>query len=965
MTKYVLVVLGASSLLGLGCGGNHTVRRDGGGSDAGPSDQKTEAARPDLAGDTARESTPDSAPDTTPDSAPDLRADGADARDTGPVDTYEAPAPTFTVGGTITGLTGGGLVLQNNAGDNLTVTAGATTFTFGGRLAGGAAYAVTVLTQPTAPSQTCTVAAGSGNLGNADVTSVAITCVTRTFTVGGTISGLTGTGLVLRNNGGDDLTVTAGATAFTFATSVASGSPFAVVVQTQPSAPTQTCVVAGGTGTVGAADVASVTVNCTVNTYTVGGTISGLAGTVVLRNSGGDDRSLTASGTFAFATPVASGAPFAVTVFTQPTVPSQTCTVTAGTGTGTVGAANVTSVVVACVTNRFAVKAAVSGLAGTGLHLLNGSDDLAVAGDGTVTFATSVASGDSYAVSVSAQPSALSQTCVVTSGGSGAITSADVTAQITCTTNSYAVRATVSGLAGTGLRVANGTDSVAVSADGTVTVSAAVTSGGSYAVSVAAQPAGPTQTCVVSSGGSGTVSSASVTAQITCTTNRYAVKATVSGLAGAGLRVANGTDSVAVGASGTVTVSATVASGASYAVSVAAQPAGPTQTCVVSSGGSGTVTSADVTAQITCTTNQYAVKAAVTGLSGTGLMVANGTDAVAVAADGTVTVSAAIASGASYAVSVSAQPAGQTCTTTAPASGTVAAADLTVAITCVANKYKVRGTIAGATGSITLHNGAENLTVPSGAFAFVTEYVDGTAYAVTITAANANTCTLTGASGTLAGADAVVTINCHPTASLVYYFPFDGDANDASGGGHHGTVNGAVLTADRNGLADRAYAFDGGSSWIEAPGDALPISGSARTLTAWVKPAYDQGIWGIIHWGDGDCFGLMFGIALQGNAGFWGGCNDFISGLSIPVDTWSFVSVRFTPPNTVQVRVNADAESATIGDVDTTPSTLWIGAETTDNGNFRNYFGGALDSIRIYDVDLSDAEIDTIYNSLP
>jgi hypothetical protein len=68
----------------------------------------------------------------------------------------------------------------------------------------------------------------------------------------------------------------------------------------------------------------------------------------VLRNNGGDDLVRNATGAFAFATPVASGANYAVTVYAPPTNPYQICAVTSGSGT--IGAANVTSVSVSCVT---------------------------------------------------------------------------------------------------------------------------------------------------------------------------------------------------------------------------------------------------------------------------------------------------------------------------------------------------------------------------------------------------------------------------------------------------------------------------------------------------------------------------------------------------------------------------------------------------------------------------------------
>ena len=51
--------------------------------------------------------------------------------------------------------------------------------------------------------------------------------------------------------------------------------------------------------------------------------------------------------------------------------------------------------------------------------------------------------------------------------------------------------------------------------------------------------------------------------------------------------------------------------------------------------------------------------------------------------------------------------------------------------------------------------------------------------------------------------------NYVPTNGLVAFWPFNGNANDASGNGNNGAVNGATLTTDRNGNANSAYNFDG------------------------------------------------------------------------------------------------------------------------------------------------------------
>ena len=139
-----------------------------------------------------------------------------------------SPALTYTVGGTVTGLRGANLVLQNNGGDDIGVAADGS-FTFASSVAGGDSYAVTVANQPIGPWQTCTVTNGNGVVGTAEVTDVAVKCTTNGYAVGGTVSGLSGSGLVLQNNGGDDLPVAADGE-FRFTSPVPSGRGYDVTV---------------------------------------------------------------------------------------------------------------------------------------------------------------------------------------------------------------------------------------------------------------------------------------------------------------------------------------------------------------------------------------------------------------------------------------------------------------------------------------------------------------------------------------------------------------------------------------------------------------------------------------------------------------------------------------------------------------------------------------------------------------
>jgi hypothetical protein len=180
--------------------------------------------------------------------------------------------PRFTVGGTVVGLSGSGLVLQYNGGANLAVSAGATSFTFPTQANEGTAYVVSVATQPSTPSQTCTVGNATGTI-IAAVVSITVACTTNTYTVGGPIIGLSGSGLGLRLNSGDVLPITVGSTVYAFP-AVASGTAFSIAVASQPASPAQTCTVPNGTGVVGAINLTSVAVNCATQPPTVSLTVT-------------------------------------------------------------------------------------------------------------------------------------------------------------------------------------------------------------------------------------------------------------------------------------------------------------------------------------------------------------------------------------------------------------------------------------------------------------------------------------------------------------------------------------------------------------------------------------------------------------------------------------------------------------------------------------------------------------------
>jgi hypothetical protein len=608
-----------------------------------------------------------------------------------------------TVEVTVSGLVGDGLVLQNKGGDDLAID-GDGTFAFAESVPYGTAFDVTVLIQPTSPSQICVVTDGTGTV-DERLVHVTVDCTIGKYKVGGVVSGFKGVGLELQNNGGDDLVITENGS-FSFAMPLDSGEEFAVTVKSQPTGPSQTCVVTSGTGSVTSSHVTTVMVDCTVDTFTIGGTVSGLTGTVVLQNNLGDNLPLTANGAFTFATPIDSGATYSVTVLTQPTSPHQTCAVT--NASGQVWNGDVTNVRVVCSVNAYLIGGTVSGLAGTNLVLQNnGGDDLTLNANGMFAFATPVLSGGTFAVTIKDQPTNPWQTCTV-AGGTGSVVGANVsTVMIDCTTNLYTVGGNVTGLDGTGLQLSfNGGTPLPINANGTYAFPTSFPSGTSYTVTVVAQPTDNWQTCTVNNH-MGTVGGTDVTnVDVSCVTNTYTISGTVTGLAGGGLVLQNnGSDDLAVPTAGPIAFTTKVASGQPYSVSVLVQPSSPWQTCVVTNAA-GTVAGADITdVTVTCTTNMYSVGGTISGLTGTVVLRNNGGDDLTLMSNGPFTFQTELASNSTYLVTVvtPGTPA-QTCTV-APGtgSGTVTNADVTsVVVICNGTRtYNFTGAI-------------ESFTVPGG-----------------------------------------------------------------------------------------------------------------------------------------------------------------------------------------------------------------------------------------------------------
>jgi N-acetylneuraminic acid mutarotase len=658
----------------------------------------------------------------------------------------------YNIAVAVTGLAAAGLTLQDNGANTLSIASNGT-FNFNQPVASGSGYAVTVASQPL--GQTCTVSNGAGTVQSSNVTNIGVVCVSNLYQVGGTLSGLLpGRSIVLQNNGGSSTVVSTNG-AFVFAAPVASAAGYSVTILTQPVG--QTCSVAMGAGMVAGANVTSVAVACSDNTYDIQVTVSGLLrGGLSLQNNGADTLSIPTNNTYNFSTPVPSGSAYEVTVVTGP--PGETCSVS--NGSGTVGGADVTGIGVVCTPNAYSIGGSVTGLLnGNSVALLdNGGNSTTVSGNHGYTFSMDIASGSGYSVTVSSQPTG--QNCSV-SNGTGTVVSANVTnVLISCGDNEYNVQAAVSGLlsGNSVVLLDNGGDALTVAANGgPYTFATAVASGSPYDVTVQSVSAG--QTCGVANG-SGSIAGSNVTATVSCSANDYSIGGTVTGLLSGRSIVLedNNANATTVSSNTTFTFSTEIASGSGYAVAISTLPVG--QACSVANG-SGTVAAGNVTnVAVNCTDNTYDIGGTVTGLTGSGLVLQDESgDNLPLAASGSsfsYTFGTPIAAGSPYAVTVLDQPSGQYCTVS-NGSGTVAGSAVTNAnINCV-NTYSVGGTLAGlTTGSLVLQdNHGSNLPLTvDGSFAFTTPVADGSTYDVTVlTQPAGQDCTVSGGSGTVGTAN--------------------------------------------------------------------------------------------------------------------------------------------------------------------------------------------------------------------
>ena len=214
-----------------------------------------------------------------------------------------------------------------------------------------------------------------------------------------------------------------------------------------------------------------------------------------------------------------------------------------------------------------------------------------------------------------------------------------------------------------------------------------------------------------------------------------------------------------------------------------------------------------------------------------------------------------------------------------------------------------------------------------------------------------------------------------PTNGLVGYWPFNGNANDESGNGNNGVVNGATLTSDRFGNVGKALSFDGMSNYVEVPHSSTFNFTNKITISLWIKPntIFAPGVesyvlnkqsnygasqvgFHIYYWYNSSLGSMITFRCRNGNNSNWGGCS--YNSLSPFTNTWKNFILAY---DSVSMRIYIDGQFFT----SSSPENLGYNNASILIGKFISggYFKGDIDDIAIYNRALNSQEITQLYRS--
>jgi hypothetical protein len=194
---------------------------------------------------------------------------------------------------------------------------------------------------------------------------------------------------------------------------------------------------------------------------------------------------------------------------------------------------------------------------------------------------------------------------------------------------------------------------------------------------------------------------------------------------------------------------------------------------------------------------------------------------------------------------------------------------------------------------------------------------------------------------------------------LVAHYPFNGNAQDATGNGNDGTVNGATLTVDRFGNADSAYSFDkNGKNYISVP-DHQMLRPTQLTVATWVEPVSSAKWNTVLMKSTGGSWGGGYGITYYNTTeiGFYitqYNKNRLLG--KIDLKKWSHIVGTFDG-STMKLYINGELVGPSSGiKINHSTAPLYFGKSSS-----AYYWDGKIDDIRIYNRALSEDEIKTLY----
>ncbi len=706
-----------------------------------------------------------------------------------------APKP-YTLGGNISGLLASTTLFLHNGAD--TLSSGNGNFTFPTGVAYNSNFSVS-LVNPT--GQTC------GFTGNSDIgvmpatadLNVLVTCTTNNYSLGGAVSGLLSNTYVTLADGNDTVSLANGA--YMFPTSLPYARAYSVGM-TNPNG--QTCVFnpnAAGSGTMNNANVTNANVVCTANTYTLGGSVSGLLANTNVTLVNGADMVTPGNGNFTFPTPVAYNGNFSASL-TNP--PGQTCVFTSNSNVGVMPASTDMNILVSCTTNAYSLGGTISGLlTNTNVTLADGNDTISRT-NGAYTFTTLLPYGRAYSIGFT---NPMGQTCAFNpnSVGSGTMSNAPVTnANVTCTTNTYPLSGAVTGLVTGNITLSNMVNADVISVgNGNYVFDQNIAYTSNYNV-VAASPNG--LTCTVTNGNTVMAVGGESNVYVTCLPKPYTLGGTVTGLlSNTNVTLQNGADSILSGNGNFI-----FPTGVTYNSNFSASLTNPTgQTCTFGSNSNTGVMPAiaDANIRVGCTTNTYTLGGSVSGLlANTNVTLVNGVDTLT-PGNGNFTFPTSVAYNGNFSASLT-NPPGQTCVFTSNSNVGVmpASTDMNILVSCTTNAYSLGGTISGllTNTNVTLADGNDTISRTNGAYTFTTLLPYGRAYSIGFTNPTGQTCAFNPnsvGSGTMAAAP----VSNANVACTTNTYPLGGSVT--------GLINGNVtltnaVNADAISVGNGNYLFD-------------------------------------------------------------------------------------------------------------------------------------------------------------